>query len=71
MAPEAVDFYVSFEAAKGALWAAEPYRSKCIPIALRMDSSPGTSGFRADKKKGCKKTKCKKWKGGSCKCGRE
>ena len=71
MTGAAVDFCVSFEAVAGVLWAAESYRSMRIPIALRMDSTPGVSSFRADKKKGCKKTKCKKWKGGSCKCGRE
>ncbi len=67
----AIDSYVSFEAVVGVPWAAESYHSMCFPIAPRMDSTPGASSFRADKKKGCKKAKCKKWKGGSCKCGRE
>jgi hypothetical protein len=29
------------------------------------------SAFLSLKKKGCKKSKCSKWKGGSCRCGRE
>ena len=27
--------------------------------------------FTAAKKKGCKQNKCSKWKGGSCRCGRD
>ncbi len=28
-------------------------------------------GPTADKKKGCKQSKCSKWKGGKCRCGRD
>ncbi|CAK6693221.1 hypothetical protein IFHNHDMJ_01379 [Synechococcus sp. CBW1107] len=27
--------------------------------------------LRVAKKKGCKKSKCSKWKGGQCRCGRD
>ncbi len=27
-------------------------------------------GLRQSKKKGCKQTKCSKWRGGGCRCGR-
>jgi len=41
--------------------------------------NPWTAGFpmhplvsvRRKRKKGCKRSKCSKWKGGSCRCGRE
>lgn len=29
------------------------------------------ASLRQEKKKGCKQSKCSKWKGGKCKCGRE
>lgn len=31
----------------------------------------GQRGPSAEKKKGCKKSKCSKWKGGKCRCGRD
>lgn len=31
----------------------------------------GKRGPSADKKKGCKKSKCSHWKGGKCRCGRD
>jgi hypothetical protein len=31
----------------------------------------GPRGPRAEKKKGCKQSKCSKWKGGKCRCGRD
>ncbi len=32
---------------------------------------PSSSPLQTAKKKGCKKSKCSKWKGGKCRCGRE
>jgi hypothetical protein len=29
------------------------------------------TGLQAQKKKGCKQSKCSKWKGGKCRCGRD
>lgn len=31
----------------------------------------GQRGPSADKKKGCKQSKCSHWKGGKCRCGRD
>jgi hypothetical protein len=36
-----------------------------------MPSPLGQRGPSAEKKKGCKQSKCSKWKGGKCRCGRD
>ena len=43
------------------------------PIGPSNDatSTLGQRGPSADKKKGCKQSKCSKWKGGKCRCGRD
>ena len=43
------------------------------PIGPSNDApSPlGQRGPSADKKKGCKQSKCSHWKGGKCRCGRD
>jgi hypothetical protein len=43
------------------------------PIGPSNDApSPlGQRGLSADKKKGCKQSKCSHWKGGKCRCGRD
>ena len=43
------------------------------PIGPSNDAPPplGQRGLSADKKKGCKQSKCSHWKGGKCRCGRD
>ena len=48
------------------------------PLGPIDDSAANQAGGRrrsaalqADKKKGCKQSKCSKWKGGKCRCGRD
>jgi len=39
--------------------------------AANGSASTAAAGLRQQKKKGCKQTKCSKWKGGKCRCGKE
>ena len=43
------------------------------PLGPTSDTSAlqGNRGPQVDKKKGCKQSKCSKWKGGKCRCGRD
>lgn len=48
------------------------------PLGPLDDTSAASAGGRlrssalqVEKKKGCKQSKCSKWKGGKCRCGRD
>ena len=45
--------------------------AKPIGPSNEARSPLGQRGPSADKKKGCKKSKCSHWKGGKCRCGRD
>jgi hypothetical protein len=49
---------------------AQPLGSQ-TPSPSSVANPASTVGLRQQKKKGCKQTKCTKWKGGRCRCGRE
>ncbi|MXW11793.1 MAG: hypothetical protein F4099_06410 [Synechococcus sp. SB0673_bin_10] len=37
----------------------------------RLDPMHPIASTQRNRKKGCKRSKCSKWKGGSCRCGRD
>jgi hypothetical protein len=50
---------------------AQPLGSQAPSPSSVANPATGAAGLRQPKKKGCKQTKCSKWKGGKCRCGRE
>ena len=38
---------------------------------MNASTNPKNNLSKVSKKKGCKKSKCSKWKGNSCRCGRD
>jgi hypothetical protein len=39
--------------------------------AAQAAGRPRPVSLQVEKKKGCKQSKCSKWKGGKCRCGRD
>lgn len=49
---------------------AQPLGTPNAAAAAANGSSSTAAGLRQQKKKGCKQSKCSKWKGGKCRCGK-